>query len=75
MIQTYINSLKKAPNQPNRELLLKYIKDYLDQQREAVTEYRELLDKPEVSAELKEALKEIIEKYEYTEKFYMEARK
>jgi hypothetical protein len=73
MIQTYINFLKKAPDQPNRELLLKHIKNYLDQQREAVMEYRELLDKPEVSAGLKKALKEIIDKYEDIEKFYMEA--
>jgi ribosome recycling factor len=69
---SHINSLKKAPDQPNRGMLLKYIANYLEQRKPAVEEYREKLNET-LEKDVKKIMAEIIGEYEEIEKFYLEA--
>ena len=71
-IWSHINSLKKAPDQPNRGMLLKYIANYLEQRKPAVEEYREKLNEA-LEKDVKKIMAEIIGEYEEIEKFYLEA--
>ena len=74
MIEDYVRTLEIAPDQYNREFVLEKISAWLESERSAVEEYREKINSPRVSEDLRKAFTEIIANFDQVEEFYSKAR-
>lgn len=74
-IEDYIRSLEIAPDQDNREFVLERISNWLDSDRGAIEEYREKINSPKVSEELRKAFTDIIAYFDQVEEFYNKQRR